>query len=80
MLKMLLMLECDCCSRTLPYIHLSSIEEIEEWEDWRDWAQQLPRHAERFLQWKIEEDMHECPECLYARGELGDEQCETQSD
>ena len=71
MLKVLFMLECDGCSQTLPNVRVSSNLDPEEWEGW---AREVPLIAQRMLRWRVDEDdIHTCPECLYAMGELDED-------
>ena len=70
MLKVLFLLECDGCCKTLPYVGVSPNLDPEEWESW---ANELPLHARRTLRWRVEDDLHTCPECLFAMGELDED-------
>jgi len=78
MLKILFLVECDVCAKSLPYVHFATVSEGKEWEDWEDWATQISRHAQRFLNWHVQKDpvdqeIHYCPECLEFAGVLKSE-------
>jgi hypothetical protein len=85
MLKILFLVECDDCGKSLPYVHFSTLAEGKEWEDLDDWAKQISRHAQRFLHWRVVEDLlgdeiHSCPDCSEIAGLLECEQDEPLSD
>jgi len=60
MLRVIFMLECDCCSSLLN--HMSASSSIDE-DEWLSWAYEIPLYAQRFCGWQLEGQIHTCPGC-----------------
>jgi hypothetical protein len=66
-LKVLLSLECDNCCQTMT--HIRAVANANG-RDYEALASELPLIAQRCFDWRASDNVHICPQCVAAFGDL----------